>query len=379
MLSGQIEALIALRAGLEARGHSVRVVSAFAPGQLQEERRWDREYGDSRGIALRAGRVASLVGSVIAGARGSDLLHFNLPTPAFGGVADAVHLATGIPTVVGYEAHLADVPAAAARLRTAPSFYAPRIAINNGFIARITARRASCYVVSSEYQKRELLDLGYRESRVEVIPNLIDNAKLKRWDKIEARGALDLPDKPLVAFAGHYHDVKGYDVLIQAFAEVRRELPEAHLVFAWSGIGNQHEVRAAIARVGIADRVIELGRLDVGQLFSAADVVVLPYRFTIGQAAYPGTILEAMTIGVPLVTSKLPLLDELTEHGRTALLALPGKADDLASQIVGLLRDPNLGRHLVDAQRQIMAERFDPEKLLDRYVSVYRRVVGQTT
>ena len=379
MLSGQIEALIALRAGLEARGHSVRVVSAFGPDQLQEERRWDREYGDSRGIAPRAGRVASLVGSVIAGARGSDLLHFNLPTPAFAGVADAVRLVTGIPTVVGYEAHLADVPAAAARLRAAPPFYAPRIAINNGLIARMTARRASCYVVSSKYQERELRDLGYDGQRVEVIPNLIDNTKLKRWDKSEARRALDLPDKPLVAFAGHYHDVKGHDLLIEAFAEVRREIPDAHLVLAWSGIGSQYEVRAAIARAGIADRVIELGRLDVSQLFSAADVVVLPYRFTIGQAAYPGTVLEAMTIGVPLVTSKLPLLEELTDQGRTALLAQPGKADDLARQIVGLLRDPNLGRQIMDAQRQAMAERFDPEQLLDRYISVYRRVVDHTT
>ena len=81
----------------------------------------------------------------------------------------------------------------------------------------------------------------------------------------------------------------------------------------------------------------------------------------------------------PQVNAKGKVLEELTDQGRTALLAQPGKADDLARQIVGLLRDPNLGRQIMDAQRQAMAERFDPEQLLDRYISVYRRVVDHTT
>jgi len=376
MLSGQIEALIALRAGLEARGHSVQVISAFHPSQLEQDRRWDRDYGDSGGLVPRAGRIAGLIGTVAQKARGADVLHFNLPTPAFSAVADAVQLAARVPVVVGFEAHLADVPAAARRLRAAAPFYAPRIIINNGLVARLTARRAACYVVSSNYQERELRTLGYEQERIAVIPNLIDRAKLKPWDRDEARRELGLPDGPLVAFLGHFHDVKGHDVLIEAFATVRREIPEARLALAWSGIGSRYEVRVAVARAGIADRVIELGRLDVGQLFSAADVVALPYRFSIGQAAYPGTVLEAMTIGVPLVTSSLPLLEELTERGRTALLAHPGDPDDLAAQIVRLLRNPPLGAELVTAQRAAMAERFDEAMLIDRYVAVYERAMS---
>lgn len=377
MLSGQIEALIALRAGLEARGHTVRVVSAFQPSQLQEERRWDRDYGDSRGIAPRVGRIAGLVRAVVEGARGFDVLHFNLPTPAFGSVADVVQLTARAPVVVGYEAHLADVPAAATRLRAAAPFYAPRIVVNNGLVSRLTMRRASRYVVSSEYQRRELLALGYQDEKVVVIPNLIDSTKLRRWDRGEARRALGLPAGPLVAFVGHFHDVKGHDVLIEAFVAVRRAVPEAWLALAWSGIGSRHEVRVAVDRAGIAARVIELGRLDVGQLFSAADVVALPYRFSIGQAAYPGTVLEAMTIGVPLVTSSLPLLEELTEAGRTALLARPGDVEDLAAKIIRLLKEPSVGADLVAAQRTMMAGRFEPAVLLDRYLAVYGQVAGE--
>lgn len=374
MLSGQIEALIALRSGLEALGHTVEVVSAFRSDQLQERRRWAVDYGDSLALAPKVVRIGTLLRRIAATARRCDLLHVNLPTPAFAILADLLRGFTGRPMVVGFEAHLADVPAVVRRLRHAPEFYGPRIVVNNGLVARVTLRRAGCYVVSSQYQRRELLALRYGRDRVAVIPNLIDEHKLARWPMPEARAALGLPQGPLVVFAGHYHDVKGHDVLIRAFREVKEQVPDARLAMAWSGIGNRERVRSAVAQAGIGERVIELGRVDVGQLFSAADVVALPYRFSIGQAAYPGTVLEAMWVGVPLVTTDLPLLAELTDGGQTALLARPDDAGDLARQLVRALTDPALASALVEAQRATMAERFDSKRLIEDYVAVYERV-----
>jgi glycosyltransferase involved in cell wall biosynthesis len=375
ILSGQIESLIALRAGLEALGHSVRVVSAFDPQHLRDERRWQGEYGDALALAPKVVRIGRIVGSIASAARDSDVLHFNVPTPSFALLADLVQLATRRPVVVGFEAHLADVPAVAKRLRAAPEFYAPRLLVNNGLVASMTMRRGARYVVSSELQRRELTSLGYQTSRVSIIPNLIDEAKLHHWSRDEARDSLGLPDGPVVAFVGHYHDVKGHDVLIDAFADVLREVPEARLVLAWSGLGKQARMRQSVERAGVASHVIELGRLDVAQLFAAADVVALPYRFTIGQAAYPGTVIEAMWAGVPLVTSDLPLLAELTGGGQTALLAAPGEPHDLARQIVRLLREPVLAASIVEAQRRAMAARFNPQQLVQEYVEIYEHAV----
>jgi glycosyltransferase involved in cell wall biosynthesis len=247
--------------------------------------------------------------------------------------------------------------------------------VNNGVVARMTLHRAKRYVVSSDFQRRELAHLGYRPEQVCVVPNLIDEYKLKRWDQDAARGALGLPSGPLVAFVGHYHDVKGHDVLIRAFPAVLEKVPDARLVLAWSGIGHRSRVQAAIAEEGIGDRVIELGRLDVAQLFSAVDVAALPYRFTIGQAAYPGTVIEAMWVGVPLVTSDLPLLAELSDQGTTALLARPGDASDVARQVVRALTEPSVRRSLVDAQRAAVATRFHAAARIDDYVAIYREAI----
>jgi glycosyltransferase involved in cell wall biosynthesis len=258
MLSGQIESLIALRAGLESLGHTVRLVSAFHPDWLRQDRRWATDFGDGLAVAPKVIRIGRIFTAAAAAARDCDVLHFNLPTPAFGILADILHAVTQKPVVVGFEAHLADVPLVGRRMAAAPEFYAPRLVINNGLVARLTARRAQAYVVSSHYQQAELTALGYRAEQVHVIPNLIDEAKLKRSPQVDARRELGLPAGPLVAFVGHFHDVKGHDVLIEAFRRVLIEVPQAHLALAWSGIGNRGRVRRAIARAGISDAVIEL-------------------------------------------------------------------------------------------------------------------------
>ncbi len=377
MLSGQIEGLVALHDRLEALGHSVELVSAFRAEELHAERRWARDVGDGLSLAPKVVRIGRIVSDIAARARDCDVLHFNVPTPAFGILADLVQLLTRRPLVVGFEAHLANIPAVARRLTQAPEFYGPRLIVNNGIVARVTLKRGRRYVVSSEFQRRELLSLGYASPRIDVIPNLFDEGKLQRWDKVEARRALNLPETdPLVVFVGHYHDVKGHDVLIDAFSRVRDGMPGARLVLAWSGIGHRTKVQAAIQRAGIGDSVIELGRSDVGQLFSAADVVALPYRFSIGQAAYPGTVLEAMWTGAPVVTTDLPLLRELADEGRIALLAEPGDPVSLAGKIVELLKNGKQREALQEAQRVAMAERFSGEHLIHRYVAVYEAALA---
>jgi glycosyltransferase involved in cell wall biosynthesis len=376
LLSGQIESLVALASGLEALGHTVQVVSAFPEHQLAHQRRWEIDRGDGLALAPKVVRIGRIVGAIAAAARQYDVLHFNVPTPAFGMMADVVQMAAGRPMVVGFEAHLADVPGATRRLRQAPEFYLPRIVVNNGIVSRFTVRRARAYIVSSEYQRRELRSLGYPQRAIRVIPNLIDNSKLKRWPKAEARRALGLPDGPVVAFVGHYHDVKGHDLLIEAFQRIHNRVPTAHLALAWSGIGHEARVDAAIQRLGIGSQVVKLGRVDVGQLFSAADVVALPYRFTLGQAAYPGTVIEAMAVGVPLVTSDLPLLAELSDQGKTMLLARPGSVADLADKTARLLEDRALAEQIVAEQRAAVEHRFDPGRLVAEYAAVYDAALG---
>lgn len=194
-----------------------------------------------------------------------------------------------------------------------------------------------------------------------------------------ARSTLGLPAGRIVTYVGHYNPVKGVDVLIEAFPRVLQACPDARLVLAWSGLGAARPVRAAIDRLDLRERIIQLGRVDVACLLAASDVAVLPYRLSIGQAAFPGLLFEAMAVGTPLVTTDLPLLRELVQPGRTALVVRPEDPASLADAVVQLLNAPAQAEGMIAHQRAQMATRFEPERLARRYENVYLHAIQLAT
>ena len=178
----------------------------------------------------------------------------------------------------------------------------------------------------------------------------------------------------LVGYVGHYNPVKGVDTLIRAFKYLSQHFDDCRLVLAWSGIGDPGPIERAIADIGIGDRVLHLGRTPIGALLSALDVLALPYRLTMGQSAYPGLLLEALGVGVALVTSDLPLLREIVEHNRTALLVPPDDTVATATAISTLLENRAIGSRLAAEQRSLLRGPFSPPHLAKQYVQLYRQV-----
>jgi glycosyltransferase involved in cell wall biosynthesis len=370
-VSGQIESLLGLAEQLERLGDEVVLASAFAPGELLHL----ADEG-ARGMLGKLRRVWQALQVVEHRARGADVLYLALPTPAFALLGDVLRVRTGLPVVVAFEAHLAD-PAQllfGGYLARDARFYLPRLLINNGLVARWSAYRCDRYVVSTELQRRELLRLGVPAERVCVLPNVSHNRKLASPSQAQARARLGLSAGPLVSYVGHFHHVKGADLLATACGAVLRRHPRAALAIAWSGLGDPRPIRRNLAENGLAAGAVWFGQVDVGAVLAASDVLALPYRLTIGQNAFPNVLLEALSVGVPLVTSRLPLLEELLRDGDTALLVPPNDAASLALAIDRLLRDAALRGRMRAQQRRLVAQRLAPELLARHYHALFLEV-----
>jgi phosphatidylinositol alpha-mannosyltransferase len=114
-------------------------------------------------------------------------------------------------------------------------------------------------------------------------------------------------------------------------------------------------------------------------LLAASDVVALPYRLTLGQAVFPAALLEALAANVPVVTSDLPLLRELTNHGKTALLAPPENPSALARAIERVLAEPHLVYGMLASQQEWL-ERNQPQRVVRDYERLYQQIAtSQTT
>lgn len=375
LLSGQISSLVGLARFLESHGHDVRIVSAFSEDTLLDG---ERAFSPESRAGILAAKLLGwgpILSRLREAAADADIVQVNLPTIGFAAVGDLIQSQLGRPIVVGFEMHLPSIgDLLGPHLLRSPRFYLPQLVANNSVVARLSRFGAARYVVASRLQAAELKRHGVGSDRISVIPNLVDPEHLN----LDAE--LDDPEwpieGPILTYIGHANHVKGVDVLVRALPAVRREYPSARLVIAWSGLGTWSPVARAIAESGAADRVQVIGRVPVGAVLRRADVCVLPYRMTIGQASYPDLLLEALTVGVPLVTSDLPLLRELIDPGWEAELARPDDPEDLARGILAVLGDADYRRAMVARQRHLVSTLYDPREILEKYEVAYGSTVA---
>jgi len=154
------------------------------------------------------------------------------------------------------------------------------------------------------------------------------------------------PRPPTLLFFGLVRPYKGLDVLIDALALARAEVPDLRLVVAGEFWQPATAFAAQAARRGVADAVeLRDGYVPneaVAALFEGADAVVLPYR----AATSSGVLTLAIEHGVPMIVTAVGGLPEVVVDGDAGLVVPPGDATALAAAIVRLLREPGLAEAL---------------------------------
>lgn len=332
------------------------------------------EWSDSRLLSniLRYVREARRL------SREVDLLACHLLFPSFSIVGDLVSWGTDTPIVAHFGIPLiarwswSDTLSSGARL-----WYLSRRLVNNWPCARLSRFCCDAYVVSSQYQRQQLLALGVEEKKAIVIPNCTNVRYYRKSARYIARRALGLPaDAALVCYLGHPTPTKGIQYLIEAFPLVLARHPNSKLVLALDRPnGFRGKLVGQVQLLGLERKVTWLDRVDVPRLLSAADVLVLPYLTDFGTHMFPSSMLEALSVGVPLVSSDLPIIREVITDGQTGLLAPAGDSVAIAERILRLLADANLRESMVAAQREVAHKRFDARGVIEKYLHLCERVI----
>ena len=176
-----------------------------------------------------------------------------------------------------------------------------------------------------------------------------------------------------VVFLGQLVERKGLDVLIEAFARVGAP---AELLIAggdWSASGYPEQLRALAHQLGVADRIhFENHRQDVGAVLSTADIFVLPSR----SDARPRSIIEAMSLGIPVVASDVGGIPSLVLHEQYGP-AGAGRGCRRAGGGAGrLIQSPQLRERMGAAGRVHAGQACRPDLTALEYVGLYRRLLA---
>jgi glycosyltransferase involved in cell wall biosynthesis len=175
-------------------------------------------------------------------------------------------------------------------------------------------------------------------------------------------------DRPRLLCVGRLIPIKGHIVLLRAFAEARKELPELVLDIAGRG-PLEPALRALAKELGLADSVRFLGYVSpIQTAIERASIVVVP---SLGEG-FGMVALEAMERGRPVIAAEIGGLGELVQEGETGRLVPAGEVEPLRRAIVELGRDPELARRMGAAGRERAAEHFLQERCTDRTELLYR-------
>jgi glycosyltransferase involved in cell wall biosynthesis len=187
-----------------------------------------------------------------------------------------------------------------------------------------------------------------------------------------------------VLFVGRFDRHKGGDLVIEAFGRVLREVPRAQLIFAGPDRGyTDSDGRSWRLEEFVRDRLP--GALESGQVsllgrtpFSALAVLRRRALVTIVCSRYenaPRVLIEAMSLGCPIVAARVGGIPELLEDGQDGLLHRAEDADDLAARILSLLNNPARAAELGRSAAAACERRFDPEIIARQTMAFYRRLI----
>jgi glycosyltransferase involved in cell wall biosynthesis len=231
---------------------------------------------------------------------------------------------------------------------------------------------AARVVTTGDALRRQLIDEnGLAPGRIESVPTGIDVARFVPGDRAAARARVGLSsDRVLVGIVATLRSWKGHRFLIEACSALPAD---TSLVIV--GDGPQREaLEALVATHGMQDRVCMAGnQVDVVPWLQALDVFALP---SYANEGVPQALIQAMLVGLPVVTTSAGSIGELAFDGKTALVVPSQDVLALRGAVAQLIAEPAMRARLGEAARAHCMQRYSLEHMLDRMESVFRGVVA---
>lgn len=231
-------------------------------------------------------------------------------------------------------------------------------------------RASNAITAVSPFLKQQAVEAFPDSARIQVIPNFVDLSAFSRTSSISERSKFAAAGELLLVHLSSFRPVKRPLDTVRILAAVNSRRPARLLL-----IGDGPEVpavRREADRLQVGDRVRLLGnQVDVQPLLACSDVFLLPSS----EESFGLALLEAMSCGVPAVTSDAGGLGQLVENGKNGYRVALGDIESMAARVLAIVADSaTFELHRSCARRS--AERFDAELIVPMYEALYRRILA---
>lgn len=351
-VGGAEQHLLALLPALRERGIDARFLSLDAGGDAERF----HQALDERSVPWRrlpcgrdvSPRLAASFSSAVR-AEHPDLLHTHMVhADVYGSIA----------------AHTLRTPFVSTRHNDDRYLLGPFRFVDRAFMSGVGA-----IVAISEAVREFQIHAGLPAEKLVTIYYGLDDAPSAVSELTPAAAGIPL-DAPLVLAIGRLIEQKDHATLLDAFARVHDEHPDARLaILGWGRLEDATKEHARA--LGLDDVVLVPGRVEPAAWLARADVFAHTSRWE----GFGIVLLEAMLAGLPVVATRVSAIPEIVVDGTTGVLVPVGDFAAVAAALSDLLGDPKRRRALGEAGRRRAHDEFSVARMTERTMGVYESVV----
>jgi len=238
--------------------------------------------------------------------------------------------------------------------------------------------RANRIIAVSDFTRRELLQYyKVKAGKIRVIHNGVDTSKFQpATDKHKVKKEVGLnPEDIAILSVGRLYARKGLFTLIESMPAVVKRFKNAKFVI--SGKGQSNEMKKLVAhavKLGVRNNIVFTGYFPdkkLPKLYQAADV----FAFSTFYENLPFAVLEALSTGLPVVTTSVGGIPEMIDNGKNGFLVQPFNAKELSDKILRCLEHPAVASEIGFSARQTILERFDWQLIVKKVLRVYEEAL----
>ena len=240
--------------------------------------------------------------------------------------------------------------------RAATSVIATMLSVHR--VLRTYRRMVDIYIALTDFASQKFIRGGIAETKIVVKPNFVD------------------PDPGIgdgsggyALFVGRLSQEKGIDTLLSSWEIVGNKLP---LKIVGDGLLASQVVKAAQQ-----NSVVEfLGRQSGNQVLRLMkDAIVLIFP-SIWYECFPVTIVEAYSVGLPVIASNLGSMSTLIDHRRTGLHFNPSDPEDLSKQVDWIINHPEEFTRMRGEARSEYEAKYTAERNFEMLMEIYERAIA---
>ncbi|UCH51724.1 MAG: glycosyltransferase family 4 protein, partial [Chloroflexota bacterium] len=204
-----------------------------------------------------------------------------------------------------------------------------------------------------------------------IIPNGVD---LKHFSPDTAPIEEFNDGKLNILFIGRLEKRKGLDYLLEAYAQIKPEIPDSRLIIVGPGTRLRRKYEKRVRKNNLKD-VFFIGYAsyqDLPRYYKTADIVCCPAT---GWESFGIVLIEAMAMGKPIIASDITGYKSVLTHGAEGLLVPPKNSRELAMALI-YLSDNKATREQMGEKGKLTARKYGWENITQEVLNQYMRVLG---